>query len=161
MLDAFHRLIQDDHIRRYLLDGELLPREWSEQRVCDSGRLFENRGVGLWLASDSNTGEVVGFCGFLDMPSMDTEPQLVYALSERFTGRGYATEMASAVIAEAHRHPGFATIRATVDDVNVASIRVLRKLGFEEVAIYPGRFGRMRMLRLRDSQFLSRPTREL
>ena len=64
-LDDFHRLVQDDHVRRYLMDGELLPREWSEQRVRDSADLFERCGVGLWLAHQRETGDVVGFCGFL------------------------------------------------------------------------------------------------
>lgn len=31
-LDAFHRLVQDEHVRRYMMDGNLFPREWSEQR---------------------------------------------------------------------------------------------------------------------------------
>ena len=46
-LDDFHRLVQDDHVRRYLMDGHRLP--WIEQRIRDSDGLFERRGVGLWL----------------------------------------------------------------------------------------------------------------
>ncbi len=29
-LNEFHTLVQDAHVRRYLMDGELLSREWSE-----------------------------------------------------------------------------------------------------------------------------------
>jgi RimJ/RimL family protein N-acetyltransferase len=139
-LDDFHTLVQDDHVRRYLMDGELLPREWSEQCVRESTGLFERRGVGLWLAHQRDTGEVVGFCGFLALPSMQ-QPQLVYAMFERYTGRGYATEMARAAIAEARRHSGFSTIVASVDEANVASVRVLEKLGFRRTASRPGAFG--------------------
>ena len=133
-LDDFHRLVQDDHVRRYLMDGELLPREWSEQRVLDSAGLFERCGVGLWLAHQRETGDVVGFCGLLGVPSIHPQPQLVYAMFERFTGQGYATEMARASIAEARRHSGFSTIVASVDEANVASVRVLEKLGFRRLA---------------------------
>jgi RimJ/RimL family protein N-acetyltransferase len=140
-LDDFHGLVQDDHVRRYLMDGELLPREWSEQRIRDSAGLFERCGVGLWLAHQRVNGDVVGFCGFLDTPSTDPQPQLVYALFERFTGQGYATEMARASIAEARRHSGFDKIAASVDEVNVASVRVLEKLGFRRAARHPGAFG--------------------
>jgi [ribosomal protein S5]-alanine N-acetyltransferase len=140
-LDDFHRLVQDDHVRRYLMDGELLPRQWSEQRIRDSAGLFERCGVGLWLAHQRETGAVVGFCGFLDIPSLHPQPQLVYAMFERFTGRGYATEMARASIAEAHRHSGFSTIAASVDEANVASVRVLEKVGFRRAARHPGVFG--------------------
>jgi RimJ/RimL family protein N-acetyltransferase len=148
LVDDFHRLVQDDHVRRYLTDGELQPRAWSEERVQDSQALFERRGVGLWPARARTTSDVVGFCGFLEVPLIDPEPQLVYALFERFTGIGYATEMASACIAEARRHRGFETIVASVDEVNASSVRVLDKLGFRQTANYPGRFGEVLVLRL-------------
>src|SRR5262245_27804765 len=92
-LDDFHSLVQDDHVRRFLMDGHLFPREWSEQRVHDSRDLVRRRGVGLWLAHGRDTGELVGFCGFIEIASLHPQPQLVYAIFERFTGIGYATEM--------------------------------------------------------------------
>ena len=147
-LDAFHRLVQDEHLRRYLLDGNLLPREWSEERIRDSQRLFERRGVGIWLVQDKTTDELVGFCGFLEIPSMHPEPQLVYAMFERFSGRGYATEMARTAIAQARTQPGFVEIIASVDAVNVASLRVLAKLGFEHTTTLQGHFGDLLLLRL-------------
>lgn len=66
---------------------------------------------------------------------------------ERFTGRGYATEMAGAAIEEARRH-GCAEIVAGVDEVNAASLRVLEKLGFERTATLQGAFGHMLVCRL-------------
>lgn len=147
-LDAFHGLVQDEHIRRYLMDGNVMPREWSDERVRASQALFERRGVGLWLAYEQVSGALVGFCGFLEIPPVHPEPQLVYALRSRFTGQGYATEMARRSIREARKNRGFAEIVAGVDEVNVASVRVLRKLGFEPVATRPGGFGNMLLLRL-------------
>jgi len=140
-LDQFHSLVQDEHVRRYLMDGDVFPREWSEDRVRDSEALLARRGVGLWLAFENDTGALAGFCGFLVMPSVDPEPQLVYALFERFTGRGLATEMARASIAGARAHAGFTEIVAAVDHVNATSIRVLEKLGFVKVGSVPGAFG--------------------
>jgi RimJ/RimL family protein N-acetyltransferase len=148
-LDDFHALVVDDHVRRYLMDGTRYPREWSEARVSDSVDLFSRRGVGLWLARDRGSGALVGFCGFLEIPSLHPEPQLVYALFERFTGRGLATEMAAAAIAEARRHAGFDTIVAGVDAPNAASIRILEKLGFERASTHAGAFGDAFVLLLR------------
>jgi ribosomal-protein-alanine N-acetyltransferase len=147
-LDAFHSLVQDDHVRRYLLDGNRFPPEWSEERIRDSEALFERRGVGLWLASDITTNELVGFCGFMEMPAIHPEPQLVYAMFERYSGKGYATEMARASIDHAGNQPGFADVMVSVDAVNVASLHVLEKLGFEAIATQPGSFGDMLILRL-------------
>ncbi len=69
-LDSFHSLVRDEYVRRYLMDGNLFAREWSEARVHESQALFERRGVGLWLVTDRTTHEVVGFCGFLEIPSI-------------------------------------------------------------------------------------------
>jgi RimJ/RimL family protein N-acetyltransferase len=147
-LDAFHRLVQDAHIRRYLMDGNVMPRHWSEERIRASQALFERRGVGIWLAYDKVDGALLGFCGFLEIPAIHHEPQLVYALAERFTGQGYATEMARTTIAQARKQHGFAEIVAGVDEVNVASLRVLQKLGFECLEIRQGAFGNMFLFRL-------------
>lgn len=147
-LDAFHRLVQDEHVRRYLMDGTIFPRDWSEERIRDSQALFERRGVGIWLAHDRATGELVGFCGFVELPAVHPEPQLVYAMFEGYAGRGYATEMARACIAVARTQPGFEGIFTGADEVNRASIRVLEKLGFEQVSRLPGRFGRVLLFRL-------------
>jgi len=147
-LDAFHSLVQDEHVRRYLMDGNVFPREWSAERIRESEGLFARRGVGIWLVHDQTTDELVGFCGFLEIPSIHPEPQLVYALFERFCGRGYATEMARTAIARARTQPGFVEIVASVDAVNLASLRVLEKLGFERIATQQGNFGNMFLLRL-------------
>ena len=98
-----------------------MPREWTEQRVHESVALFEERGVGLWLARERQSSSIVGFCGFLHAPATARELQLVYAVFERFTGRGYATEMAFASVVEARRQAASDAIVATVDEVNAAS----------------------------------------
>jgi RimJ/RimL family protein N-acetyltransferase len=145
-LDAFHALVRDEHVRRYLLDGQLLPRAWSEARARASEALFAERGVGLSLAYERTGGALVGFCGFM-VVTEGQGPELVYALTERFTGRGYATEMGRTCVAQA-RAAGLGEIRAGVDEVNVASMRVLEKLGFQRVDVEQGAFGNLLSLRL-------------
>jgi len=145
-LHLFHNLVQDDHVRRYLLDGQILPIDWSVETIEASQSLFHRRGVGIWLARLKSTDETIGFCGFIEMATVHPEPQLVYAMFERFIGMGYATEMARAAITEARKHQGFDTIVASVDEVNVASLHVLEKLGFERFSTLQGAFGNMFLL---------------
>ena len=147
-LDSFHGLVQDPYVRRYLMDGNLYPREWSEARVLESAELFERRGVGIWMVADLTTNELIGFCGFLEIPRIHPEPQVVYAMFEHFSGKGYATEMARTSIAHARHQSGFTEIVASVDEINAASLRILEKLGFERVATQQGSFGNMFVLRL-------------
>jgi ribosomal-protein-alanine N-acetyltransferase len=146
-LDAFHRLVQDEHVRRYMMDGHVFPREWTAERIRESQALFEQRGVGTWLAYEKATDELVGFCGFENSPRTP-EPQLTYAMFERFTRREFATEMARAAIAEARTRPGFEEIVADVDEINTGSVRVLEKVGFERVEVQRGAFGNLLLLRL-------------
>ena len=146
-LDAFHGLVQDEHVRRYMMDGQVLPREWSEQRVQESRALFESRGVGIWLAHDKTTDELVGFCGFRIATSFP-EPQLLYALRERWTRQGLATEMARAAIAQARTQPGFAEIVATADEINIARCGCLSSSGSSGSARRRGAFGDILLFRL-------------
>jgi len=148
-LHVFHDIVQDDHVRRYLLDGQVLSIEWSAETIRASQSLFERRGVGIWLVRQKFTEQLVGFCGFVEFATVHPEPQLVYAMFGRFAGMGYATEMGAASIAEARKYEGLATIVASVDEVNAASLRVLEKLGFERIATLPGAFGNMFLLRVR------------
>ena len=53
-------------------------------------------------------------------------------IARRGHGRGYATELASAVLGHAAEHSLTPTVIATVDIPNIGSIRVLEKLGFEK-----------------------------
>ena len=146
-LRAFHGLIQDEYVRRYMLDGGVMTEDWSAARIRDSEALFARHGVGVWLARERESGELVGFAGFFEFTPPEREPQLMYALFERFAGRGYTTEMARAAIARA-RERGFPHVIAEADEVNGASLRVLEKLGFARVATLPGAFGNMFRLRL-------------
>ena len=149
-LEALSGLVQDEHVRRYMMDGKLLPPEWSAAQIRASQELFDRLGVGLWLAHDRETGELIGFCGFLVLPDALATPELLYALPARFAGRGFATEMARVCIAEAlSRNQAFADgVVASVDAVNAASVRILEKLGFAHFETRAGAFGDMLFFRL-------------
>ena len=144
----FHSLVVDEHVRRYLMDGEIFSSEWSDARIRDSEALFDRRGVGLWLVEELESRQLAGFCGFLEIPTILDEPRLVDALFGRFTGRGYATEMARAAIAHARSHAGFEKIVAGVDAVNGRSCRVLEKIGFTRATTIQGAFGDMYLYQL-------------
>jgi RimJ/RimL family protein N-acetyltransferase len=56
--------------------------------------------------------------------------EIGYSVARGFWGRGFATEAASAVIGHAFRaYPQLARVRATADPRNLASHRVLEKIG--------------------------------
>ena len=147
-LGHFLHLAIDRHVRRYLLDGALVGAPWCRTELERSDRLFETRGVGLWLIREQARAlqRPVGFAGFRIFEDMSPEPQLIYALTKSASGRGYASEAAGALLRVA-RAAGFASILAAVDAPNRASIRVLQKLGFRRFGSLPGAFGQCHLFR--------------
>lgn len=140
-IDAFHRLVIDPHVRRYLLDGELMDRAWSAGEVAASDALFDRIGLGMWLLAEGDAA--VGFAGFRVFEELGPEPQLLYAFTERVTGRGLATEAARALVAAAEA-AGLDPIHSAVDGPNAASLRVLAKVGFSvDRVTAEGAFGEM------------------
>jgi RimJ/RimL family protein N-acetyltransferase len=75
-------------------------------------------------------GDIIGYCGLTIGRSTLDEPEIAYELLRRAHGHGYATEAASAVL-DAAVATGRTRLWATVRSWNVASFRVLDKLGFE------------------------------
>lgn len=143
----FQRAVQDDYVRRYMLDGRLLSAERCVERIRESQALFERFGVGTWLARHRESDELVGFCGF--EPVTESElPYLIYAVLEPFARQGYASEMARQCLAHARAHARVQSVGADVDEVNQGSVRILEKLGFRRTAEQQGAFGKLFVYRL-------------
>jgi RimJ/RimL family protein N-acetyltransferase len=143
-LAAFHVLAIDEHIRRYLLDGQVVDLAWCEEQLAAGDALFAERHVGLWLAAvPEQPAAPLGFCGFIRFPETGPEPQLLYALLQPFTGQGFATEMATALVDYVRANTAAREIISAVDEPNAASYRVLEKIGFERTHTTPGMFGRI------------------
>ncbi len=88
--------------------------------------------TGLLAVERRLNGDLIGYCGLVDGGAeTEGEPELAYELLRRSWGKGYATEASWAVLDWA-RSSGHARLWATVWAWNVASLRVLEKLGFVE-----------------------------
>ena len=78
------------------------------------------------------TADVIGYCGLtIHGNGSPEEPELAYELLRAAHGCGYATEAGRAVVTWASE-AGYQRLWAGVWDWNVASRRVLEKLGFRE-----------------------------
>lgn len=87
-------------------------------------------GFCVWAVEETETGDVVGCCGFHPPDDVDGDYELVYHLRRDKWGRGLATEAAGAALGYLFEHRPAATVVATVSRENPASERVLTKLGF-------------------------------
>ena len=145
-LDHFHATNNDPFVRRYLWDDEAVPRAVSKDILSGVARTFADAGWGLWkvIAPEDATVGYVGLWTFFDEP----QPQLLYALHESATGKGYATEASGRVLDHAFGPLAFKYLDASMDLANVSSSRVCERLGFglhdeREIDGKPTRFYRM------------------
>lgn len=134
-VDELHGVFADYDVRYYLCDGNDFGREWVADVVSTSQELFADRGVGLWAARRSGAAAIAGVGGFYEFTGPGSL-ELLYALLPPHWGTGLATEMAQELV-RAGIVRGVDPVRASVDAPNLASLRVLAHLGFEEVGREP------------------------
>jgi [ribosomal protein S5]-alanine N-acetyltransferase len=114
--------------RRISPDGRPTVSDIAAQLLVE----LEEPGLGLLAVERKDTADVIGYCGLLGHENgSPEEPELAYELLRAAHGRGYATEAGQAVVAWASE-AGYRRLSAGVWDWNVASRRVLEKLGFRE-----------------------------
>jgi RimJ/RimL family protein N-acetyltransferase len=87
-------------------------------------------GISLLTIRRQHEGDFIGYCGLIIGRSTLEEPEIAYELFRSVHGNGYATEAASAVLGAAIA-TGRRRLWSTVRSWNVASFRVLEKIGFE------------------------------
>lgn len=78
-------------------------------------------------------GEVVGLCGFKNVPSAAGEVEIGYGMAASRRRRGHATAAVAAMIDAARHDPAVRAVLAQTAVDNIASQRVLAKNGFARV----------------------------
>lgn len=94
---------------------------------------------GLLAVERIEQADVIGYCGLVAPDRPGGDPELAFELLQAVHGRGYATEAGAAIVGWAES-TGIPRLRASVWEWNIASRRVLEKLGFRDTGI-PGPVG--------------------
>jgi ribosomal-protein-alanine N-acetyltransferase len=128
-VDAYHqRLFADPEVMRFLPGGEPIPRERLDGVVERTRDHWEQHGYGVWVVCDAADGEVIGQCG-LRLIDEVSETELLYAFARATWGRGIGTEAATAAVAFGFDRTSLDRIVAYAVQDNVASTRIMAKLG--------------------------------
>ena len=75
---------------------------------------------------------LIGTCGYKGAPKENQQVEIGYEIAEKYQGKGYATEAASALINRAFEFENIGLVKAHTLNQENASIRVLTKCSFEK-----------------------------
>jgi RimJ/RimL family protein N-acetyltransferase len=127
---ALFALHTNAHVLRYWDAPPWTARERATRFVEASTRLAED-GTGVRLAIDRLADDVfLGWCSLSRWNPDFCSAAMGYCLNDTAWGLGYATEAARAVLEWAFDALPLNRVQAETDTRNVASARVLEKLGF-------------------------------
>jgi RimJ/RimL family protein N-acetyltransferase len=131
-VDNLVALDSDPEVMRYLNGGIATPREVVEREILPRFLSYYVRydGFGVWAAVEKSSGEFIGWFSLRppDEGRRD-EMELGYRLRRSAWGQGYATEGARALIRKDFTELGVQRVIANTYEHNVASRRVMEKMG--------------------------------
>lgn len=119
------------------------PRNYDEvyKELTEDARLKPPPAFDLWVVTEKATNQIVGHCGIIDKEvDGSNEFELIYVIARSAWGKGYATEIATAIKENAFKYLGLKRIIALINPMNPASARVAIKVGmqYEKDTIRPG-----------------------
>ena len=123
-------LHSDAHVLRYW-DSPPWREPERAQRFLTGCRTLADEGSGARLAVErAADGAFLGWCGLVEWDPVFRSASLGYCFGEASWGHGHATEAARALLTWAFDTLDLNRVQAEADTRNVASARVLEKLGF-------------------------------
>jgi len=115
----------DEQAQEYLLNGPL--------------KSYELNGYGLSMVEMKNDRTAIGMCGIIKRELLEN-PDIGFALLPAYFGKGYAFEIASAMMNFAKNNLKLSPIYAITLPNNISSIKLLEKIGlkYSKTFCFPG-----------------------
>lgn len=129
-LKDFFEIYGNPEVWRFVDPKGVLKSEGAARLSLRRGIAYQQQhGICHWATVEKNRGKVIGACGF-NLFEGGPELELVYHFAPAYWGLGYATEAARACLRYAFAELNAPQVVASIDQKNLASQRVLEKLGF-------------------------------
>ncbi len=142
--DAFLVMESDPEVLRYVGRKPLADVDAYRKKIQSTYLSYDDKpgGLGVWAVVEKVSGEFIGICSL--RPALDSiiasamaygpgEVELGYGLRRPSWGRGYASELARALVRKAFGEMCVDLLVASVTVANVASVRVLKKAGLRRI----------------------------
>jgi RimJ/RimL family protein N-acetyltransferase len=135
-IDQLSAINADPEVMRFIGDGSVRDRERTAADIKAYELLWEREGFGRFAVELAETGELTGFAGMAvphDVPDIMPAVEIGWRFARAHWGRGIATEAARAALGHAFDQGGLDRVVAIHIIGNIASERVMQKLGMRPV----------------------------
>lgn len=130
-VEDFYKIYSDSAITQYT-EGLYPEIEQEKQYVREYiDKIYGFYDFGVWTVTEKATGQVIGRAGFSYREGF-ADPEIGFVIGMPWQHRGIAFEICKAILAYGKEQLEFQLVNALVNSENAASLRLCRRLGFEE-----------------------------
>lgn len=125
----------DEFVCKYLYDAEPFTAVEEAEQMVEFFSNENNKGSNRWVIIDKSNNQRIGTCGYMFWDTDNHSIEIGYDLQQSYSQKGIMTEALTAVIDLAFYEKGINRIQAITSVSNVASCKLLEKLGFQKEGI--------------------------
>jgi RimJ/RimL family protein N-acetyltransferase len=134
-------LDSDNQVHQYLGENPFTDIQQTRELIIFIQRQYAECGIGRWAVIQKKDGAFVGWTGFRFIPETINKHSnyydFGYRLCSRFWGQGYATESGKAALQYGLQSLQLKDVYAMTHPDNMASRKVLEKIGFNYTGLFP------------------------
>lgn len=150
-----YTLMGDERVTRYLGRGPMASLDEAVQRVEAFHTTFEEETGIPWAITPRGQTQVIGTCLYWHLQKPHYRAEIGYVLLPDWWGQGVMTEVGTAVLDFGFNVMKLHSVEANIDPDNIASRRLLEKLGFVQEGYFRESYFHQVEQRFTDTAILS------
>ena len=127
---AMHQILNGRDVLKYFPGPQTVTKAQVDRMINRLMAHWQEHGYGLWAVEQHTTGALLGRCGLQRIPETD-EVEIDFILEPACWGQGFATEAGQASLQFGFAQLNLKEVVGIVHPDNLASQRVLQKLGMQ------------------------------
>ena len=139
-VEGMFELDSNPKVHTYLGSHQTIQKREDAAKIIEIvKRQYQENGIGRWAVIEKESGDFVGWSGLKlekGLPNYSPYYDLGYRFIPKFWGKGYATETAKFALKFGFLELNLNQINATAQEANIASNKVIQKVGFQFIETF-------------------------